>query len=71
MLTISKKEYACTKCGGHFHTETNHYGEIYRSPCCGFGVTANFVGKVPEGGFVPKPWTKVDLSTLIRVVNAA
>lgn len=32
---ITKKPYRCSICKKRFETSTNHFGEIYSSPCCG------------------------------------
>lgn len=68
---ITSKEYKCSKCQHEFECETNHYGEIYHTPCCGLGITATFIGTVPEGVTIPQPWSKVALSDILRAVKVA
>lgn len=69
MLKLSNKNYTCSRCNKPFMVDTNHYGQIYRTPCCGMGVIANCTDTVPEGGFVPAPWPKVSLTAMIRVLK--
>lgn len=68
---ISTKQYKCTKCKSDFKCDTNHYGEIYRTPCCGFGAVGKLIDSIPEGVVIPQPWTKVALSDILRVVKVA
>lgn len=54
---VSIKTYECTNCGHETEELTNHFGEIYTlCKVCG-NNRHKYTGEIPEGGWVPPPWT--------------
>ena len=73
---ISFKHYKCKECGHEKEINTNHYGECYSlgtmNACPGHpvahGTVWEFAGELPEGAWVPEPWTKHKLGDLLEEI---
>lgn len=57
------KTYECTNCGHETEELTNHFGEIYTECKVCKNRRHKYTGEIPEGGWVPPPWTDGDLNS--------
>ena len=62
---ISLKQFRCESCEKQFQTETNHWGSIYATPCCGYGKIGACLEPCPAGYTYPEKWTMVSLGDIL------